>query len=156
MSIDHSNTRWGHYGGCCGGIVASEIRRLHREGGWRSILHILWCDEEVEWMYFLRGAKDVVKHWTYGTLPHQSCVRQSFYVTSYNLFHFEIPTTILPQATTFHPQLATLPSTIHSLPTSLLPSYNPLLLSIPHSLCYPYVDRDRCWDSSSGWSNTDS
>ena len=84
------------------------------------------------------GVKDVVKTWTYGTLPHRSlrCVRQLLYAnfiqpillrdSSYNL----TPSYDVPPMT-----CNSLPSTIHCLPISLLPSYDPLLLSILHSFC---------------------
>ena len=89
---------------------------------------------------YFADAKDVVKNWTFGTLPHRSlrCVRQSFYTSfiqpillldsSYNIApSYDVPPTTCNS----------LPSTIHCLPTSLLPSYDPLLLSILHSLCRP-------------------
>ena len=91
------------------------------------------------YVYFA-DAKIVVKNWTYGTLPHRSlrCVRQSFIASfiqpillldsSYNI----IPSYNVPLTT-----CSSLPSTIHCLPTSLLPSYDPLLLSILYSLCRP-------------------
>lgn len=68
------------------------------------------------------GVKDVVKHWTYGTLPDRSLNSNYKFTPSYDV----PPTTC-----------NSLPSTIHRLPTSLLPSYDPLLLFILHSLCHP-------------------
>ena len=63
---------------------------------------------------FFAGGKDVVKHWTYGTLPDRSlpCVRQSFYAS------FIQPILLLDSNYKF------------------TPSYDPLLLSILHSLCH--------------------
>ena len=85
------------------------------------------------------GVKDVVKHWTFGTLPDRSlpCVRQSFYASFIQpILHLDSNYKFTPSYHVPPMTCNSLPSTIHCLPTSLLPSYDPLLLSTLHSLCH--------------------